>query len=174
MIKSSIYIALLCFTVFFSCKNGHPPKKKIVKDNFNEKCRKLVLSENKIGQEYIFKITKKEIDELHISYLGTIKTNKGDTLKFVNFVNYFGIYEDSKNGNGSIYIYDKQNSMIGYYYVGPVWGVPIKIEGSSLIFSFNNDFCNKTTSISFFDSIPKEIFINCTDKGGDLYNLIIN
>lgn len=167
-LKHIVFFQLLLFLII-GCDN-RAIEKPIEKDDYYEKCRKLVLSENKIGQEYFFKLTKKEIDEFTLTYLGNIKTAKGDTLKFLNAVNYFGNYEDAKHANGLVYIYNAQNKIIGNYYVGGALGIPAKIENSNLVFSYNDESCNQTTAISFLDSIPKQIFINCTKDGGDLYS----
>lgn len=173
-IKCFLYVQFLFFTLI-GCDNRKPPEKTnekyIESDDYYEKCRKLVLTENKIGQEYFFKLTQKEVDEFEITYIGSLKTAKGDTLKFINYINYFGLYEDSKRANGAVFIYDTQNKRIGLYHLGGAYDVPTKIEGSNLIFSYENENCNQTTSISFLDSIPQKIFINCTKNGGDFYSL---
>lgn len=152
---------------------GHPSKKENLNknDDFYEKCRKLTLSENKIGQEYQFSLIGKKLDQIHVKYLGNIITSENDTLKIVNSQNLFGLSEESKRGNGSVYIYNAQNKFIGVYFLGDYWGVPLKIEGQNLVFSYKNEFCNQTTKISLKDSIPKQIFIQCTKDGGDIYNL---
>ena len=170
-ITKHILCAQILLLAFIGCDNPKNSVENIVsKDDYYDKCRKIVLSENKIGQEYFFKLTKKEIDEFTLTYLGNIKTKKGDTLKFLNAVNYFGNYEDTKHANGLVYIYNAQNKIIGNYYVGGALGIPTKIEGSNLIFSYDDENCNQKTAINFLDSIPKQIFINCTEKGGDLYS----
>jgi len=152
---------------------GSPSKRENLGkiDDFYEKCRKLTLSENKIGQEYQFSLIGEKLDEIHVKYLGNIITSKHDTLKIVNSQNLFGLSEQSKRGNGSVYIYNIQNKLIGTYFLGDYWGVPSKIEGQNLVFSYKNDFCDQTTKISLKDSIPKQIFIKCTKEGGDIYNL---
>lgn len=168
--KNILFVQVLLLA-FIGCDNAKRPIEKVTtNDDYYEKCRKLVLSENKIGQEYFFKLTKKEIDEFTLTYLGSIKTVKGDTLKFLNAVNFFGQYEDSKRANGAVFIYDNQNKKIGAYYVGGASGVPQKTEGTNLVFSYNDESCNQTTAINFKDSIPQQIFITCTEKGGDLYS----
>jgi hypothetical protein len=159
----------LYFFILSSCDNLKSTEKEKTDDDYYEKCRKLVLSENKVGQEYIFKINGKSIDEINIIYLGNIKTNSGRVLKFIRTVNYMGLYEDSRRANGQVFIYDKENKRLGFYYVGGSLDVPSKIAGSDLIFSYNNEQCNQTTSISFIDSIPKQIFLACTEEGGNLY-----
>lgn len=171
------YLLLLC-----ACTNNIANKKdctsntkKVVidenKDNkeFSDKIQELILSENNIGIEYFFKVMlKNEVLEYRITYLGNISSSKG-LLKFLNSTVYSGLYEDSKRANSRVFLYDSTNNKMGYYYVGGAFDVPSKIQGTDLIFSFNNDECNKTTPISFKDSIPKEIFINCTEKGGNFH-----
>lgn len=163
------YISLTSLLLIFSCNSPSRSNKK-PDDDFYEKSRKLVLSEDKINQEYHFSIIGKGIDEIHIKYIGNIINSKKDTLKIVNSQNVSGYLEDSKRGNGSVYIYNNQNELIGFYFVGDYWAVPSRIENQGLVFSFNNHFCNETTKISLRDSIPKKIFIQCTKEGGDLYN----
>ncbi|KFF11061.1 hypothetical protein IW15_18060 [Chryseobacterium soli] len=163
------YISLTLLLLIFSCTPSSKSAKK-PDDDFYEKSRKLVLSENKINQEYHFSIIGKEIDEIHIKYIGNIINSKKDTLKIINSQNLFGLLEESKRGNGSVYIYDNKNQLIGIYYLADYWAIPLKIENQSLVFSYDNYFCNQTTKISLRDSIPKKIFIQCTKGGGNLYN----
>lgn len=139
-------------------------------DEFDEKVNKLVLSENKKGEEYFFKVpSSKGILEYKVTYLGNIKTLQGDYLKFLNNVVFAGLYEDSKRASCTVNIYDTNNKKIGYYYVGGLIDAPQRVEGTNLVFNYNNDRCNQTTSINFKDSIPHQIFISCTKEGGDLY-----
>jgi hypothetical protein len=166
-LKNSI-INLLLTCMLVSCDSQKPAANMKI-ENYYEKCRSLVLSENKPYEEYVFKVMKKEIIELHATYLGSIKTVKGDTLKFLNSINYFGLYEDSKRANGAVILYNEDDRFLGMYQVGNANSVAAKIEGTNLVFDYNNGNCNQITLISFKDSIPKQIFVNCTKEGGDLY-----
>lgn len=166
--RIKLLIVGLCFC--FACNNPKPIVTQPSRDDFYEKCRKLVLSENQPGQEYFFSRKIKGVDEISITYLGNVITTKKDTLKILNSVNFSGQLEYGKHGNGNVFIYDSQSKRIGFYYVGAAWAVPSKIEEGSLIFNYANESCNQSTSISLKDSIPKQIFINCTEKGGDLYS----
>jgi hypothetical protein len=56
------------------------------------------------------------------------------------------------------------------YSVGGSSSLPKKIDTSNLIFDYQDKYCNQKTIINFMDSIPQQIFINCTEKGGDLYS----
>lgn len=104
--KITYFIVFLFYLA--SCKQSHSDGKR-VKD-FSDKIQEIVLSENKMGQEYLFKVMlKKEVLEYRITYLGTIKTKQGDSLKFINSTIYSGLYEDSKRANCRVFIYDAEN-----------------------------------------------------------------
>lgn len=168
--KSGFFILTITQLFFSGCIDRNGNQKE---DEFAEKVNKLVLSENKIGEEYFFKkISSKEILEYKIKYLGSIKTLEGDSLRFLINTVFTGLYEDSKRASCTVNIYGNKNKKIGYYYVGGDIGAPQKVEGSNLIFSYNNDKCNQVTSINFKDSIPRQIFVSCTKEGGDFYTLI--
>lgn len=138
------------------------------KEDFYEKCRKLVLSENKIAKTYNFKIKGNEIDEIGIQYLGNIITSNKDTLKVINSVNYTGLYHDSRKANANFFLY-KNNKRIGFYHLSHLLALPSQVSNNNLIFDYKNDECNQFTSVSLKDSIPKTIFIKCKDNTGDLY-----
>lgn len=164
--KKNLLIVIF-FTAFIGCIEKE--KKSNDKIDYNERCRLLVLEENNPNQNYLFSKKGNQIDEQEIKYLGTVINNKNDTLKIVNYVSYTGLYDDAKRGSGELYIYNKKNEQIGFYYLGSATAVPNKIENNKfLVFEYNN-FCNQTTRISLKDSIPKNIFIQCTKEGGDLY-----
>lgn len=166
--KSGICRLFFSFFLFASCVNKTHSQKE--EDTFEEKINKLVISENKMRQEYFFKVMLvKEVLEYRITYLGKIKTRQGNELKFLNNTIYAGLYEDSKRASTTVNIYDSDNKRIGFYYVGGPMDAPSRLEGSNLIFSFNNEECNQTTSINFSDSIPQQIFVSCTKNGGNLW-----
>jgi hypothetical protein len=149
-----------------SCANN---KSSALTPDFYEKCRQLVLSENTIEQKYIFTIQKEELDELHVTYLGYIITKNKDTLKIVNSINYVGLYKESPRAHGAFFLYQK-NRLLGKFYVGGALEVPSRIEQNNLVFDYHNEWCNQKTVIDLSDSIPTQLFINCTETGGDLYN----
>ena len=162
----SVFIAVATFLFVAGCVS----RSKSGEDEFAEKINKLVLSENRVGQGFFFKVpVSKGILEYKITYLGIIKTSKGENLKFLNHVVFTGLYEDSKRASCTVNIYNKDNEKIGYYYVGGVIDAPAKVAGDNLVFSYNNDRCDQTTAINFADSIPHQIFVSCTKEGGDLY-----
>jgi hypothetical protein len=154
------------------CNSNTGEEGNLVKDDYYEKCKKLVLQENNIGQEYVFKIKRKEIDELSVLYLGDIDTKQKRTLKFLCEINFSGQYEDSKRASSAVSIYDQQNKKIGTYYLSGESDVPTKIENTNLIFDYHNASCDQRTAIDFKDSIPDHIFIGCTGMGGDIYTFL--
>ena len=161
-------ILALVVLSFASCNSDKNIIKKEI--DYHDKCRLLVLEENNINQVYEFSRKGNEIDELKVILLGKIKTSEGDTLKIVNSINYFGIVSDNKRGNGELYIYSSKNEKIGYYSFGSADLIPKEIMKTNVIFDYDNNTCNEKTIIDFKDSIPSKIFINCTSKGGDLYD----
>jgi len=139
--------------------------------DYYERSRLLVLEENLPKQDFEFVKKGKEIDQQVVRYLGNIITSKKDTFKIVNSIHYTGVYEDAKRGNGQLYIYNSHNELFGYYNLGSALAVPNDIENNrELIFKYDNESCNQTTKISLRDSIPKKIFIQCTQGGGNIYN----
>jgi hypothetical protein len=151
-----------------NCKYGQLNNKE---SDFHEKCRQLVLNENRINQNYYFKKNGQDIDELSITYIGVIYKENGEVYKIMNSIYYFGLYEDSKRVNSAIMIYNKLNEFIGMYNVDESNLIATRIENNNLIFDYKNQKCNQKTIIFLKDSIPNKIFINCTEKGGDIYYL---
>jgi hypothetical protein len=113
---------------------------------------------------------KNGVLEYSTIYLGNIINSKNDTLKFITTNVFNGNYEGSKSGDGIISIYSSKNQRIGYYYIGGAIKKPFKILNNSLYLPSQDSTCNQATTLIFKDSIPNKIFINCTEKGGDLYN----
>lgn len=168
MKKYKILTLIVCS--FFSCNSD----KKMVRKNidYHEKCRLLVLEENNEKQIYQFVKNSNSIDELKVTLLGKIKTSKGDTLKIINSIKYFGIIADTKRANGELYIYNSKNIKIGHYTFGSADLVPKRITETNIVFDYDNNICNEKTTINFKDSIPSKIFINCSSKVGDLYDFV--
>lgn len=153
---------------FQSCMKNERVKTQLNKD-FPEKCRELVLKENAIGEKYIFKVTGNSVNEFDVTYLGHINTIEHDNLHILNVSSYFGNQEDSKRGTGLLYIYNDKYENLGYYNLGNVSALPSYIKNNLIVFDYNNEDCDGRTEISLVDSIPSEIFVNCSDKGGDIY-----
>jgi len=151
-----------------ACTNQKTVQKE---KDFNEKANELVLSEHKPGIGYFFKIgLNDEVEEYRITYLGDIQTRNGKVLKFINNIIYSGENEDSKRASATVDIYDNMDQYMGSYQVGPDVSLPSDIEGSSLVFAYNNEDCHQKTVIDFADSIPRKIFIKCKGESGDIYS----
>ena len=87
--KSTAFILVIIQLVFACCINKGSEQKE---DEIDEKINKLVLSENKEGEEYFFKVpVSKGILEYKVKYLGSIKTSKGNNLKFLNSITFTGL-----------------------------------------------------------------------------------
>lgn len=125
-----------------------------------------MLHKNVVGKEFIFKA--KGNSETRLRYLVCIKTKKGETLKFLNSIYLFGLYEDAKRATCQLLIYDRRNRYLGNYYVGGVWYLPDRLEKAKLIFLPYKD-CDQKTTISFENGIPKQIYILCKGKEGDVF-----
>lgn len=165
--KSLVFISIISMLFVTSCVNQ---KHKGNEEDFEGKINKLVLGENKVGQDFFFKApVSKGVLEYKVTYLGKIKNSRRGDLLFLNNVVFTGLNEDSKRASCTVNIYDGNKNIIGYYYVGGVIDAPQKVEGSDLVFYYNNERCNQSTLINFKDSIPRQIFISCTKEGGDVY-----
>jgi hypothetical protein len=160
-------ILIACLSFFVNCHSSKSNEK--INIDYYDKCRELVLGEGVVGQEYLFKVSGKTIDEMTVIYLGEMQTKESKVLKFIISTNYTGLQEDSRRASSSVFIYDNNGSRLGSYYVGSVNSLPDKLDSGYLLFAYNNETCNQSTRISFIDSIPKNIFIRCTITGGDLY-----
>jgi hypothetical protein len=47
--------------------------------------------------------------------------------------------------------------------------LPTIIKDRKLIFIKQDEYCNQTTEIDFYNKLPKLIFIKCKNEMGDLY-----
>lgn len=171
IIKMKIQLLFIISLIALSCTQISSKIKdsKTENDDFYEKSRKLVLSENQVGKEYVFKINGNDIDEINIKFIGISITKTGDTLKVINSTNYTGVFEDARKANSSIYLYNQKNELLGFYHVGSNYSLPKEVKDSELVFQYDNELCNQTTKISLRDSIPDKIFILCKGQSGDFY-----
>ena len=165
MMRSACFFILLFF-----CTSCNVNDNVANRNNFFEKCRKLVLSENKKNQQYFFKKIDSTISERTVSYIGNANIEGGKTVKIIISFDKSGYFEDSKIVSSAVYLYDKNDNVIGGYFGGGAWARKVKIQNGSLIFSYDDSECNLSTVISLEDSIPRQIFINCNEGGGSIYS----
>lgn len=130
-----------------------------------------ILNKNQIGKTFFINapdsiINERGILEYKITYIGSIYI-KRDNIRFVCITSYAGNNEDLKRASSSITLYN-ENKRIGYYYVGGAFDSPPQILNTNLIIKY--DDCSQTTTISFKDSIPGDIYIRCAKDWVDIFS----
>jgi len=133
--------------------------------------RQAVLRNDSIGVTYVFDRTKKDDhNRTEIIYLGKLRTKDGRVFKILISKWYWGIVP---RATSRIVIYNEQNQYLGNYYVGMTYDLPTKIDDNELIFE-NKDIkdCDPkiVTRISFERGLPKQFFIECKNKMGNIYS----
>ncbi|ACU60651.1 hypothetical protein [Chitinophaga pinensis] len=131
---------------------------------------KQVVEKGEVGKQVEYEI-KGDPDRTRyrMTYMGSIKTKSDTTLKFLNLINITGGFDSRKaHYTGAVLLYDQHNNYLGDYAVPDTLSLPVKIEGTSLVFPGQQD-CNAITKIDFANQIPKEIFIKCVGESGDFY-----
>lgn len=129
--------------------------------------RKQVLRKNIIGKEFIYKYGDK--NEVKLKYIGEIKSKGGKVYKFLNSIHVSGLYDNALRASCRILIYNEKNLYLGHYFVGSLWYLPEKVADNKMIFPLRKANCNQKTEISFDNGIPKELYVQCTEKGGDVF-----
>jgi hypothetical protein len=106
-------------------------------------------------------------NETQLRYLGEVTTKKGRTFKVMNSHWIWGL---AHRGTSRILFFDTQNRYIGDYYVD-VCSLPDKLENGKLVFLSSKGCreCEKSTTISLLNGIPKQIHVNCSSEGGDYF-----
>jgi hypothetical protein len=130
------------------------------------------LRANTIGKEYTYDLSGiKSCNKTSIKYLGVIRTNKGKQYKVLTSFFVFKTHVDICHGNSNIKIYDMKNRYVGQYYVGTPDNLPDYLKNNKLLYSVNSEDCSlrKTRIIDCSKGLPKQFFIPCSKKGGDIY-----
>ena len=171
----NLIIAVL-FLSLNSCQKHESSKKDTVKksekplDEF-EKTELQVLEENNVGKIFAYDFTHKaECNKSKIKYLGIVNVSKREYKILTSFL----VTGESCRGSSSIKIYDIENNYFGEYPVGLPEDLPDELKENKLLFSQKNTQCyrRKNYTISLEKELPKEIFIPCTESGGDLYSFV--
>jgi hypothetical protein len=135
------------------------------------KAYRLVLERNNIGKEYSFgRKIETDYDSLVLIYLGKATTQKGRVLKILTSRWYWGM---SPRATSRIIVFNQKNQYLGDYYLTMTYDIPDKIEDNSLVFSNKPDsdcIPNLITKVSFKRGIPKQFFLRCKNKYGDIYS----
>lgn len=160
--KMKIYYYYMLIFIAVGCSELSK-QKKVESNTLIEKLQIIALEENKIDKGYEFKIANsQETLEYSITYLGDLN-NLGYKLIYTGILSG---KKDSPHFNAYISIYSQSLKNIGSYYIGS--NDKPELSNDSLVIR-GVGYCNQVTKISLKDSIPKQIFINCTEKGGDIY-----
>ena len=152
--KNNILLLLL----LLSCQGT---EFKTSDSSIENRLKKFISNTIKINEEISFSNPEDSLHEIKAIYIGTIKT-ASNSFKILNVINYTGILKDSRRANAKIFIYEKNNKLLGKYALGSIDDLPEKINSQeSLIFNPPKP-CDLETSISFKNGPPKELFIECT------------
>lgn len=164
---------LISIILFFVCCN-QPITVDNKKKELDLLMEELVLKNEQKGIEFYTKVKISDgILEYKTIYIGQISNMKNEKIDFIYTTIYSGNYEDSKRAHPRIILY-KNFMRLGHYYIGSDdYKIP-NIVNKELILNRDEDGgCNKVTRINFFDSIPKTIFIECSESNnqtwGDIY-----
>ena len=106
------------------------------------------------------------------NYVGEIKLNGGEELKLLSVIHLTGILEDAIRARSELIFFDESYKVVGKYAVGGRTKFPITIQDHRFVKFSVNPPCDKLTQIDFSKGLPKLLFINCTESGGDLYPLV--
>ncbi|HVX27019.1 MAG TPA: hypothetical protein VHB70_11795 [Parafilimonas sp.] len=135
-----------------------------------DKDRQVVLRHNKVGKTYVFDRSKKNgYNRTEITYLGKLKTKDGRVFKILISRWYWGL---APRATSRIVVFNNKNQYLGNYYVGMTYDVPDKIQNNALVFdNKNREDCdpNIVTRVSFTNVLPKQFFLECKNKMGDIY-----
>lgn len=132
--------------------------------------RQQVLEKDFIDSLFVFgKWTEAGETETRLRYLGEISTTDGRIFKIMNSIWFWGF---SRRATSRLLIFDDNNQYLGNYRFGSPYELPDKLENGCLIFkNFDNINCDKKiiTKVDFTLGLPKEIFIKCKGKYGDIF-----
>ena len=123
----------------------------------DSKFRINVLKENIVGKEFTFgECDEKAGTETILTYLGSVKTEKGKTYKILNSIWTWGI---SCRATTRILVFNEKDEYVGNYYLFDSCDLPTKLENGYLIISNVNDECDRKTEskININQGLPKSI-----------------
>lgn len=133
--------------------------------------RQVVLRHNNVGKTYVFDRSKKDYyNRTEITYLGKLRTNDGHVFKILISRWYWGL---SPRATSRIVVCNNKNQYLGNYYVTMTYDLPSKIEKNALVFenTIREDCDPKiVTRVSFAKGLPKQFFLECKNKMGDIYS----
>jgi hypothetical protein len=140
-----------------------------VSGQVNDQNIRQVLEKSIIDSQFIFgKWTENGETETHLKYLGHVKTKSGQTYKIINSSWFWGL---SHRATSRILIFNGRNRYVGNYYLTMTYDLPVKLRNGKLIFNNIDNDCNKelTTVINLLNGLPKQFFLKCKNKYGNIY-----
>ncbi|MES2776533.1 MAG: hypothetical protein V4722_20315 [Bacteroidota bacterium] len=132
--------------------------------------RQTVLRHNKVGKWYVFDRSKKNShNKTELTYLGKLRTQDKRVFKILISRWYWGL---SPRATSRIVVFNNKNQYLGNYYVGSIYDLPTEIENNALVFynkeSDPTDSCIVTRK-RFTNGLPKQFFLECKNKSGNIY-----
>jgi hypothetical protein len=119
----------------------------------------------------VFDRSKKDnYNKAEITYLGKVKTHDKRVFKILISRWYWGL---SPRATSRIVVFNDKNQYLGNYYVGMTYDLPTRIENNALVFdNKEREGCDLmiVTRISFTYGLPKQFFLECKNKLGDIYS----
>lgn len=128
-----------------------------------------VLQKNQIGEKFIDGTWNENgSTELHLTYLGLVKTEKNNIFKLMNSSLFWGY---SKRATNRILVFNEKNQYVGNYPNLILDELPTQFENGYLIFLNSKEDCDPEleTKINFNKGIPSKFFRKCKAELGDFY-----
>lgn len=136
----------------------------------DQNIRLQVLQKGIIDSTFIFgKWTEGGNTETHLTYLGQVTTNHGQTFKIVNSIWIWGL---SQRATSRILIFNGKNHYVGNYYLTIAYDLPSNLVDGKLIFKNTGKDCDNklTTIVNLKNGIPRQFFRKCRGTSGDIYS----
>lgn len=125
-----------------------------------------VLNANVVDSTFVFgKWDGHGGTEEQLTYLGSVTTFEGTTLKFMGRLYLFG---HVPRASTRLYVFNKADEYLGYYSMGGKYELPNRLEHGMLIFDAHGR-CNTTQLVDMRMGILPLFFKECKDGMGDLY-----
>lgn len=140
----------------------------------DEHLRLQVLNYNMKEQNFIFGEWKKENgSETHLNYLGEIETSNNESFKIMTSCWIWGVTRKVTN---LILVYDKNNNLLGNYYLNTKCQLPNEIVDNKLIFKPSEcaECDNAITKVDFYEGIPKNFYLGCKRGQGNIYSFYLS
>ena len=157
----TIYFSIFCLLLSFVSHSAYGQEDDRI-------TRLKVLKQAIIDSNFVFgKWTKEDGTETHIRYLGKVTTTRGETLKVMNYIFFWGL---SHRATSRILIFDAKNRYLGNYYLTVTTDLPTMMRNGKLIFKNTADDCDKNlqTTVDLNHGLPKTFFRNCFANTGDI------